>query len=196
MTWCSNLATITFYFVLLGRFDDVTFLAGLPVSGEEIIYWSAALLMGVVLIIVVLGIRETNPHSELRGQRLSWRNIAGGILDRELRPVYLLVLAASFLNFLLGPRAAEQSALHRPVGLHETGNGRQRGRGRRDQHRRHRPVDRVCRPAQPGCAAYQTTICLLLAGKRGVLWLRQLRVARPITRPWWRSFSSGKRSRC
>ena len=102
MTWCSNLATVIFYFIMLGRFDDVTFLAGLPVSGELVIYWSAALLLGVMLIIIVLGIRETDPKSELRGQRLSWRNIVGGVLDRELWPVYLLVLASSFLNFYSG----------------------------------------------------------------------------------------------
>ena len=102
MTWCSNLATVTFYYIMLGRFDDVTYLAGLPISGEAVIYWSAALLLSVMLIIIVLGIRETDPKSTLRGQRLSWRNILGGVADQELWPVYLLVFGSAFLNFYAG----------------------------------------------------------------------------------------------
>ena len=102
MTWCSNLATVTFYFVMLGRFDDITYMAGVPISGEDVIYWSGGLLLGVMLVIIVLGIRETDPKSELRGQRLSLRNVVGGLLDRELWPVYLLVFGSSFLNFYSG----------------------------------------------------------------------------------------------
>ena len=102
MTWCSNLATVVFYFIMLGRFDDVSFLGGWRLTGEEVIYGSAALLLAVMLLIIVLGIRETDPHSALRGQRLSWRNILGGLLDRELRPVYLLVVSSAFLNFYAG----------------------------------------------------------------------------------------------
>ena len=102
MQWLSNLATITFYFVLLGRFDDVSYLAGLPLQGEAIIYWSAGLLLVVMLMIVVLGIRETDQKSALVGQRITLRNFVGGLLDRELWPVYLLVFANAFLNFYAG----------------------------------------------------------------------------------------------
>ena len=43
MTWCSNLATMTFYFIALGRFDDVRYMGGLTLFGETAIYWSAGL---------------------------------------------------------------------------------------------------------------------------------------------------------
>lgn len=102
MTWFSNLATMIFYFVMLGRFDDVTFLAGMPLDGESAIYWSASLLLATLLCLIILGIRETNPHSSIRGQRFTLRNFVGGLLDRELWPVYLLVIGNSCLNFYAG----------------------------------------------------------------------------------------------
>jgi Na+/melibiose symporter-like transporter len=102
MTWCSNLATMTFYFVALGRFDDVTYLHGFPLRGEEAIYWSAALLLIVMVLLVTLGIHELDQKSALRGQRLSPRNFFGGLLDRELWPVYMLVVGSACLNFYAG----------------------------------------------------------------------------------------------
>ncbi len=102
MTWCSNLATMTFYFIALGRFDDVTYLHGFPLHGETAIYWSAALLLIVMVMLVTLGIRELDQKSALRGQHLSPRNFLGGLLDRELWPVYMLVVGSSCLNFYSG----------------------------------------------------------------------------------------------
>jgi Na+/melibiose symporter-like transporter len=102
MTWCSNLATMTFYFVALGRFDDVTYMHGVPLRGETAIYWSAALLLIVMVMLVALGIRELDQKSALRGQRLTPRNFFGGLMDRELWPVYMLVVGASCLNFYSG----------------------------------------------------------------------------------------------
>jgi Na+/melibiose symporter-like transporter len=102
MTWCSNLAMLLFYFVALGRFDDVNYIHGYPLRGETAIYWSGALLLVVMLLLITLGIRELDQKSALRGERLSLRTLAGGLLDRELWPVYLLVMATACLNFYAG----------------------------------------------------------------------------------------------
>ncbi|HEX2100046.1 MAG TPA: MFS transporter, partial [Candidatus Synoicihabitans sp.] len=102
MTWCQNFATVVFYAVMLGRFDEVTFFAGVPLHGESVIYWSAALLLATMLLLVALGIKETDQKSPLRGQRLSIRNFVGGLLDRELWPVYLIVFSFGLLNFFSG----------------------------------------------------------------------------------------------
>ena len=102
MAWCSNLATMTFYFVMLGRFDDVSYLAGLKLDGEWVIYWSAGLMLALLLLLIILGIKETDPKSSLRGQKLTLRNFVGGLLDRELWPVYLLVFGNACLNFYAG----------------------------------------------------------------------------------------------
>lgn len=103
MQWLKNLANITFYVVALGRFDDVRYMAGVPFFGEQMIYWSAVVMVSVMLLLIVLGIREVDPKSELRGQRLSVRNFFGGLLDRELWPVYMLVFGSAVLNSGLGP---------------------------------------------------------------------------------------------
>ncbi len=102
MSWCSNLATMTFYFVALGRFDDVRYMAGVPLVGETAIYWSAAVFLTAMILLIMLGIREVDQKSALRGQRLSIRNFIGGLLDRELWPVYMLVVGAACLNFYAG----------------------------------------------------------------------------------------------
>jgi len=102
MSWCSNLATMTFYFVALGRFDEVRFMDGVPIFGEKVIYWSGAMLTLVMLMLIVLGIREIDQKSALRGQRFTPRNFFGGLLDRELWPVYMLVVGSACLNFYSG----------------------------------------------------------------------------------------------
>lgn len=103
MQWVRNVANITFYVVALGRFDDVTYMAGIPFFGEEMIYWSAAVLVSVMLLLLALGIKEVDQKSGLRGQRLSIHNFFGGLLDRELWPVYLLVFGSAALNAGMGP---------------------------------------------------------------------------------------------
>lgn len=102
MSWCQNLATVIFYSVMLGRFDDVSYLAGFPLHGETVIYWSAALLLAAMMLLVTLGIKEIDQKSALVGERLSIRNFVGGLLDRELWPVYLIVLSFGLLNFFSG----------------------------------------------------------------------------------------------
>ncbi len=103
MLWCTNLAGIFFNFVALGRFDDVAFYAGFPIAGECILYLSASLLICVMLLLVVLGIKEIDQHSPVRGQHFSVRNFAVAITDRELWPVYLLIFGSAVLNAGLGP---------------------------------------------------------------------------------------------
>ncbi len=102
MTWCSNLATMSFYFLALGRFDDVRYMEGVPIFGEEAIYWSAGLLLSMMVLLVMLGIKEVDQKSALRGQRLSLRNFFGGLLDRELWPIYMLVVGSACMNFYGG----------------------------------------------------------------------------------------------
>lgn len=103
MSWCSNFAAMIFFLVIIGRFDDVTYMAGFPIIGEQVIYWSAGMLMMVMLFLVVLGIKETDPKSSLCGQKLSIKTFFGGLMDRELWPVYVLVFGSATLTSGLGP---------------------------------------------------------------------------------------------
>jgi len=103
MQWCTNFAGVVFYFVALGRFDDVSFMAGVPLVGEDIIYWSAGLLLSVMLFLLMLGIKEFDQKSKLVGQRLTVKNFLGGLLDSELWPVYMLVFGSASIAAGLGP---------------------------------------------------------------------------------------------
>ncbi|SDT92790.1 Na+/melibiose symporter [Verrucomicrobium sp. GAS474] len=103
MSWFQNLAGIVFYFIALGRFDDVRFMWGVPLFGERVIYWSAALLLAVLFLLITLGVKELDQKSPLRGERITPRTFVRGLLDPELRPIYLLVFSISALNAGLGP---------------------------------------------------------------------------------------------
>ncbi|MDD5349996.1 MAG: MFS transporter [Chthoniobacteraceae bacterium] len=100
--WLGNLTTMVFFFFALGRFDDVRYMAGVPLSGEKVIYWSAGLIVAAVFLAVSLGIKETDQKSRLRGERLNFKNFFGGVFDRELWPVFLLVFSTVMLNSSLG----------------------------------------------------------------------------------------------
>jgi MFS family permease len=103
MQWLSNFCSLLFFAVVLGRFDEVGSLFGVLLTGETAAYASCVVLGLTMLAVVMLGVKEANPHSVLCGQRLTPRTILGGLLDREFRPVYLLVFGAAILNAGLGP---------------------------------------------------------------------------------------------
>lgn len=102
MQWVQNFANLAFFYIALGRFDDVSFLGNFPIDGEQAIYWSAAGITAVMIVLVSLGIKEIDPHSTLRGQRLSVSNFFKGIIDRDLWPVYMLVFGSAMLTSGLG----------------------------------------------------------------------------------------------
>lgn len=105
-TWMSNLTNILFYICALGRFDDCQFFAGLPVTGEESIYWGIGAALLMMALLLMLGVKETPQPSPLRGQRLTLRSFFGGLLDRNLWPVYLLITGWAVSNAGLGALGA------------------------------------------------------------------------------------------
>jgi hypothetical protein len=55
-----------------------------------------------MFMLLTLGIHEINQKSALDGQRLTFRTLAGGLLDHELWPIYLLVGGGACMNFYSG----------------------------------------------------------------------------------------------
>jgi len=102
MSWMTQLSILVFWWVIIGRFDDNLFMAGVPITGEQAVYWSAALSLLCMLLLVSLGIKETNPHSRLVGERFTLRNIVGGIFNRNLWPIYVLIFSTAILGSGLG----------------------------------------------------------------------------------------------
>ena len=50
MAWVGQVAVLVFWVVAIGRFDEMTSLFHLPVSGEQGLYWSVSIGMVVMLL--------------------------------------------------------------------------------------------------------------------------------------------------
>lgn len=90
-TWIQNISNLTFWLIALGRFDDYQYYAGFPVSGEQSLYWGVALIIFMMGLLIIFGVKETYQPSKLTGERFTLRTFFGGLLNRNLWPVYLLV---------------------------------------------------------------------------------------------------------
>lgn len=103
MEWLASITQTLFWFVIFGRFDDVTFVSGFPLTGEEGMYWAGAVLLVCITLAMIIGVRETEPVGDSRGERLNLRNLVKGLADRDLWPVYTLVFSSALLSAGLGP---------------------------------------------------------------------------------------------
>jgi len=102
MQWMVQIAVIVFFWVALGRFDEVTPFFGKMTTGEQGLFWTVSLGMVVMMLLLTLGIKETNPHSALCGEKMNVRNIFRGLFSSHLWPVYILACSAAFLGTGLG----------------------------------------------------------------------------------------------
>lgn len=89
--WMTNIAQLLFALVAVGRFDDYQFYAGFPINGEQSLYWGVAALLAMMILLVMLGIKETETPSSVRGERFSFGRFFGAILNNNLWPVYILI---------------------------------------------------------------------------------------------------------
>jgi Na+/melibiose symporter-like transporter len=89
--WMTNIAQLLFALVAIGRFDDYQYYAGFPINGEQSLYWGVAASLFMMLLLVMLGIRETETPSTVRGERFSFGRFFGAILNNNLWPVYILI---------------------------------------------------------------------------------------------------------
>jgi len=102
LSWIAQVAVLVFWVVAIGRFDEVTTMFNIAISGEQGMYWAVSIGMCVMLLFLTLGIKETNPHSALRGQRFSFRTVFGGLFSKHLWPVYILAFSVAILGTGLG----------------------------------------------------------------------------------------------
>ena len=97
-----QIAVLVFFVAGLGRFNEVTSMFNLPVTGEQGLFWTVSMAMVVMVLFVMLGIKETDPKSRLTGQRFTPRNIFAGLLASHLWPVYILAFSSALLGSGLG----------------------------------------------------------------------------------------------
>jgi Na+/melibiose symporter-like transporter len=89
--WMTNIAQLLFALMAVGRFDDYQFYAGFPINGEQSLYWGVAASLFMMLLLVMLGIKESETPSKVRGERFSFGRFFGAILNNNLWPVYILI---------------------------------------------------------------------------------------------------------
>ncbi len=111
-----DLGNLVFFFLLLGRFDDVYFLGPLAflkeTSGATLLFWLGGLLLIGAAIFEALGVKEVYPPGRKRlssgrepGQNVLWsftKTIFKDVLAKDLLPLYLLLFASVMFGFGLG----------------------------------------------------------------------------------------------
>lgn len=101
-TWIVTIVNILFYMMVIGRFDEVIPFLNIPLSGDKIIFWSAAAGMLIALFIYAFGIHEMPPHSEITGEKFSFSEVWSALTAPQLRYLYVFGIASILLAANLG----------------------------------------------------------------------------------------------
>jgi MFS family permease len=105
-TWITTTVNILFYMTVIGRFDEVIPFMNIPMSGDRIIYWSAAAGLGISLFVYLFGIHEMEPHSKITGEKFSLKTMWLALTAPQLRYLYVFGIAAGLLAANLGALGA------------------------------------------------------------------------------------------
>ena len=111
-----DLGNLVFFFLLLGRFNDVYFLGPLSflkdVSGATLLFWLGGILLIGTSLFEYLGVKEVYPPGRKRmstgrkpGENVLWsftRTMFKDVFAMDLLPLYLLLFASVMFGFSLG----------------------------------------------------------------------------------------------
>ncbi|MFW5874265.1 MAG: hypothetical protein ACOCVJ_02565 [Verrucomicrobiota bacterium] len=111
-----DLGNLVFFFLLLGRFNDVYFLGPLSflkdVSGATLLFWLGGILLIGTSLFEYLGVKEVYPPGRKRmstgrkpGENVLWsftKTIFKDVFAMDLLPLYLLLFASVMFGFSLG----------------------------------------------------------------------------------------------
>ena len=101
-TWITTAVNILFWMLIIGRFDEVIEFLKMPVSGDKLIFWSGAAGLLIAIFVYVFGIHEMPPHSEMTGEKFSFRTMWNSLTMPQLRYLYVFGIAAGLLASNLG----------------------------------------------------------------------------------------------
>ncbi|MCX6971148.1 MAG: MFS transporter [Verrucomicrobia bacterium] len=101
-TWIVTIVNILFGMMVIGRFDEVIPFLNFPLSGDKIIFWSAAVGLLIALFIYAFGIHEMSPHSEITGEKFSFSQMWHVLTTPQLRYLYIFGIASILLTANLG----------------------------------------------------------------------------------------------
>ncbi|MFM2090126.1 MAG: hypothetical protein RLZZ127_615, partial [Planctomycetota bacterium] len=101
MQWVAQVAVIIFWWVAIGRFEEVSDFMGAVLTGEQALFWSVSMAMSVMLLFLCLGVKETDPKSTLKGS-FAPMSFIRGLFSNHLWPIYILSLSTVFTGVGLG----------------------------------------------------------------------------------------------
>lgn len=99
--WINQVGVIVYFWVALGRFDEVSSFLGVNWSGQKGLFWTVALAMVVMLMFLMLGIKETDPKSSLRG-KFGFKDFFRGLFSSHIWPLYILTFSTAFTGAGIG----------------------------------------------------------------------------------------------
>ena len=101
-TWIITAVNILFWMLVIGRFDEVILFLKMPLSGDKLIFWSAATGLLIAIFVYLFGIHEMPPHSGMTGEKFSFRTMWNSLTMPQLRYLYVFGIAAGLLASNLG----------------------------------------------------------------------------------------------
>lgn len=101
-TWIVTVVNILFWMMIIGRFDEVIPFMNIPMSGDKIIFWSAAIGLLIALFIYTFGIKEMPPHSAITGEKFNFKQMWDSLTAPQLRYLYVFGVATILLGANLG----------------------------------------------------------------------------------------------
>jgi MFS family permease len=101
-TWITTAVNIVFWMFIIGRFDEVILFLKVPLSGDKLIFWSAATGLCIALFVYFFGVHEMQPHSEMTGEKFSFKTMWKSLTMTQLRYLYVFGIAAGLLGANLG----------------------------------------------------------------------------------------------
>jgi Na+/melibiose symporter-like transporter len=99
--WINQVGVIVYFWVALGRFDEVTAFLGHWWTGQQGLFWTVAMAMVVMLMFLMLGIKETDPKSSLRG-KFGFKDFFRGLFSGHIWPLYVLTFSTAFTGAGIG----------------------------------------------------------------------------------------------
>lgn len=111
-----DLGNLVFFFLLLGRFDDMYFLGPLAFlkefSGATLLFWLGGILLVGTALFEYIGVKEVYPPGRKRlstgrkpGDNVFWffgKSMFKDVFAKDLFPLYMLLFASVMFGFSLG----------------------------------------------------------------------------------------------
>jgi Na+/melibiose symporter-like transporter len=93
---------LLFFFVMIGRFDDASFMGPLMITGEIVLYWTVGLMWLAMLLLLMLGIKESKTDGNQVRQPRTIGAMIKALFDPHLRNIYILIVGTAALGAGLG----------------------------------------------------------------------------------------------